>query len=137
MPTEQLSGMKGSNMENQEKMETIKTLQMVAQSSSSPDVLLQVIAMLRELAIQGAQSYFSVELLDWPAGSDGKPNKIMAIKGVRNASKIVGINLGLKEAKDLVESGKKVVFENLTKNIAEQTAFFLTRDGCVTNIKQE
>ena len=57
-------------------------------------------------------------------------NKIAVIKEVRAAT-----NLGLKEAKDLVEGAPKTVKESITKEEAEDLKKKLTAAGAVVEIK--
>jgi len=58
------------------------------------------------------------------------PNKIQVIKVVRELT-----NLGLKEAKDLVEGAPKPVREGVSKEEAEAAKAKLTEVGAVVEIK--
>ncbi len=58
------------------------------------------------------------------------PNKINVIKEVRAAT-----NLGLKEAKDLVEGAPKTVKEGISKEEAEDLKKKLTAAGAVVELK--
>ncbi len=61
---------------------------------------------------------------------DGGPNKINAIKEVRAIT-----NLGLKEAKDLVEAGGKAVKEGVSKKDADEIKAKLEAAGAKVEIK--
>jgi large subunit ribosomal protein L7/L12 len=61
---------------------------------------------------------------------DGGPNKIAVIKEVRAAT-----NLGLKEAKDLVEGAPKVVKEGATKDEADELKKKLEAAGAKVELK--
>ena len=71
------------------------------------------------------QTEFTVVLLD---GGDKKINAIKEVRGVRP-------DLGLKEAKDLVEGAPQNVVENVSKQIAEEVAKKLTEAGAKVEIK--
>jgi len=58
------------------------------------------------------------------------PNKVSVIKAVRSAT-----GLGLKEAKDLVESAPTVLKENITKEDAESLKKILENVGAEIEIK--
>lgn len=58
------------------------------------------------------------------------PNKVSVIKSVRSAT-----GLGLKEAKDLVESAPTVLKENISKNDAESLKKTLEDAGAEIEIK--
>jgi large subunit ribosomal protein L7/L12 len=58
------------------------------------------------------------------------PNKVSVIKSVRSAT-----GLGLKEAKDLVESAPTVLKENMSKNDAESLKKTLEDAGAEIEIK--
>ncbi len=60
------------------------------------------------------------------------PNKINVIKVVRELS---GGSLGLKEAKDLVESAPKPIKEGVTKEEAEQVKAKLVEVGASVDVK--
>ena len=71
------------------------------------------------------QTEFTVVLLD---GGDKKINVIKEVRGVRS-------DLGLKEAKDLVEGAPQNVVENVSKQIADEVAKKLTEAGAKVQIK--
>lgn len=71
------------------------------------------------------QTEFTVVLLD---GGDKKINVIKEVRGVRS-------DLGLKEAKDLVEGAPQNVVENVSKQNAEEVAKKLTEAGAKVQIK--
>jgi large subunit ribosomal protein L7/L12 len=71
------------------------------------------------------QTEFTVMLID---GGDKKINVIKEVRGVRS-------DLGLKEAKDLVEGAPLAVVENVSKQTAEEVAKKLTEAGAKVEIK--
>ena len=71
------------------------------------------------------QTEFTVVLLD---GGDKKINVIKEVRGVRS-------DLGLKEAKDLVEAAPTNVVENVSKQNADEVAKKLTEAGAKVQIK--
>jgi len=71
------------------------------------------------------QTEFTVVLLD---GGDKKINVIKEVRGVRS-------DLGLKEAKDLVEAAPTNVVENVSKQVADEVAKKLTEAGAKVQIK--
>jgi len=71
------------------------------------------------------QTEFTVVLID---GGDKKINVIKEVRGVRS-------DLGLKEAKDLVEGAPQNVVENVSKAQAEEVAKKLTEAGATVQIK--
>jgi large subunit ribosomal protein L7/L12 len=71
------------------------------------------------------QTEFTVVLT---AGGDKKINVIKEVRGVRP-------DLGLKEAKDLVEGAPQNVVENVSKQQAEEVAKKLTEAGATVAIK--
>jgi len=71
------------------------------------------------------QTEFTVVLT---AGGDKKINVIKEVRGVRP-------DLGLKEAKDLVEGAPQNVVENVSKQNAEEIAKKLTEAGASVTIK--
>ena len=71
------------------------------------------------------QTEFTVVLT---AGGDKKINVIKEVRGVRP-------DLGLKEAKDLVEAAPQNVVENVSKQIADDVAKKLTDAGATVSIK--
>ncbi len=71
------------------------------------------------------QTEFTVVLLD---GGDKKINVIKEVRGVRS-------DLGLKEAKDLVEAAPANVVENVSKQIADEVKKKLEEAGAKIQIK--
>ena len=71
------------------------------------------------------QTEFTVVLVD---GGDKKINVIKEVRGVRP-------DLGLKEAKDLVEGAPQNVVENVSKQAADEVAKKLTEAGAKVQIK--
>lgn len=71
------------------------------------------------------QTEFTVVLLD---GGDKKINVIKEVRGVRS-------DLGLKEAKDLVEGAPQNVVENVSKQNADEIAKKLTEAGAKVQVK--
>ena len=71
------------------------------------------------------QTEFTVVLVD---GGDKKINVIKEVRGVRT-------DLGLKEAKDLVEGAPQNVVENVSKQAADEVAKKLTEAGAKVQIK--
>ncbi len=71
------------------------------------------------------QTEFTVVLID---GGDKKINVIKEVRGVRS-------DLGLKEAKDLVEGAPQNVVENVSKQNADEVAKKLTEAGAKVQIK--
>jgi large subunit ribosomal protein L7/L12 len=71
------------------------------------------------------QTEFTVVLID---GGDKKINVIKEVRGVRS-------DLGLKEAKDLVEGAPQNVVENVSKTVADEVAKKLTEAGAKVQIK--
>ncbi|OYX54877.1 MAG: 50S ribosomal protein L7/L12 [Brevundimonas subvibrioides] len=71
------------------------------------------------------QTEFTVMLLD---GGDKKINVIKEVRGVRS-------DLGLKEAKDLVEGAPLPVVENVSKQVADEVAKKLSEAGAKVQIK--
>ena len=71
------------------------------------------------------QTEFTVVLTD---GGDKKINVIKEVRGVRS-------DLGLKEAKDLVEGAPQNVVENVSKQIAEEIKKKLEEAGAKIQIK--
>lgn len=71
------------------------------------------------------QTEFTVMLVD---GGDKKINVIKEVRGVRT-------DLGLKEAKDLVESAPAPVVENVSKQTAEELKKKLEEAGAKVEIK--
>ena len=71
------------------------------------------------------QTEFTVVLT---AGGDKKINVIKAVRGVRP-------DLGLKEAKDLVEGAPQNVLENVSKQVAEEAKKKLEEAGASVSIK--
>lgn len=71
------------------------------------------------------QTEFTVVLVD---GGDKKINVIKEVRGVRS-------DLGLKEAKDLVEGAPQNVVENVSKQVVDEIAKKLTEAGAKIQIK--
>ena len=71
------------------------------------------------------QTEFTVVLVD---GGDKKINVIKEVRGVRP-------DLGLKEAKDLVEGAPQNVVENVSKQVADEVAKKLTEAGAKVQVK--
>ena len=71
------------------------------------------------------QTEFTVVLVD---GGDKKINVIKEVRGVRP-------DLGLKEAKDLVEGAPQNVVENVSKQAADEIAKKLTEAGATVQVK--
>ena len=71
------------------------------------------------------QTEFTVVLLD---GGDKKINVIKEVRGARS-------DLGLKEAKDLVEGAPQNVVENVSKQQADEIAKKLTDAGAKVQVK--
>ena len=71
------------------------------------------------------QTEFTVVLLD---GGDKKINVIKEVRGVRS-------DLGLKEAKDLVEGAPQNVVENVSKQVADEVKKKLEEAGAKIQIK--
>ena len=71
------------------------------------------------------QTEFTVVLID---GGDKKINVIKEVRGVRS-------DLGLKEAKDLVEGAPQNVVENVSKQVADEVAKKLTEAGATVQVK--
>ena len=71
------------------------------------------------------QTEFTVVLM---SGGDKKINVIKEVRGVRS-------DLGLKEAKDLVEGAPQNVVENVSKQNADEVAKKLTEAGAKVEIK--
>ncbi|KSB91528.1 MULTISPECIES: 50S ribosomal protein L7/L12 [Caulobacter] len=71
------------------------------------------------------QTEFTVVLVD---GGDKKINVIKEVRGVRP-------DLGLKEAKDLVEGAPQNVVENVSKQQADEVAKKLTEAGAKVQVK--
>ncbi|MBB4799902.1 large subunit ribosomal protein L7/L12 [Brevundimonas bullata] len=71
------------------------------------------------------QTEFTVVLID---GGDKKINVIKEVRGVRS-------DLGLKEAKDLVEGAPQNIVENVSKQVAEEMKKKLEEAGAKIQIK--
>ena len=71
------------------------------------------------------QTEFTVVLVD---GGDKKINVIKEVRGVRT-------DLGLKEAKDLVEGAPQNVVENVLKQVAEEVKKKLEEAGATVQVK--
>ena len=77
-----------------------------------------------EAAAEEEQTEFNVEL------TEVGPNKVKVIKVVREAT-----GLGLKEAKDLVDSAPKMVKEGVSKEEAEEVKTKLEAEGAKVTVK--
>ena len=77
-----------------------------------------------EAAAEEEKTSFTVEL------KEVGPNKISVIKAVREVTE-----LGLKEAKDLVDAAPKVVKENVAKEEADTTKAKLEEAGATVELK--
>ncbi|WP_433344316.1 ribosomal protein L7/L12 [Micromonospora sp. CA-111912] len=88
------------------------------------DVLREVLEGVRELLRVRPQDAYSVVLESYAK------NKIQAI---RIARQVTGI--GLKEAKDLVESAPAAVLDNVSREEAERIAAAFEAEGCIAGIR--
>ena len=77
-----------------------------------------------EAAAEEEKTEFDVEL------TEIGPNKVKVIKVVREMT-----GLGLKEAKDLVDSAPKVVKEGVSKEEAEEAKAKIEAEGAVVTLK--
>ena len=94
--------------------------------SAAAPVAVAAVAGAAEAAPAGEeQTEFTVVLVD---GGDKKINVIKEVRGVRT-------DLGLKEAKDLVEGAPQNVVENVSKQAADEVAKKLTEAGAKVQIK--
>ena len=94
--------------------------------SAAAPVAVAAVAGAAEAAPAGEeQTEFTVVLVD---GGDKKINVIKEVRGVRP-------DLGLKEAKDLVEGAPQNVVENVSKQQADEIAKKLTEAGAKIQIK--
>ena len=94
--------------------------------SAAAPVAVAAVAGAAEAAPAGEeQTEFTVVLVD---GGDKKINVIKEVRGVRS-------DLGLKEAKDLVEGAPQNVVENVSKQQADEIAKKLTEAGAKVQIK--
>lgn len=80
---------------------------------------------IADFEVAEEQTEFTVVLVD---GGDKKINVIKEVRGVRP-------DLGLKEAKDLVEGAPQNVVENVSKQQAEEISKKLTEAGAKIQIK--
>ncbi|QDH72908.1 50S ribosomal protein L7/L12 [Brevundimonas sp. M20] len=95
-------------------------------SAAAPVAVAAVAAGGGEAAPAGEeQTEFTVVLID---GGDKKINVIKEVRGVRS-------DLGLKEAKDLVEGAPQNVVENVSKQTAEEIKKKLEEAGAKIQIK--
>ncbi len=82
-------------------------------------------------AVAGAPAAEEEEKTEWAAElKDIGPNKINVIKAVREVT-----TLGLKEAKDMVESAPANIKEGVTKSEAEEIKKKLEEAGAVVELK--
>ena len=94
--------------------------------SAAAPVAVAAVAGAAEAAPAGEeQTEFTVVLVD---GGDKKINVIKEVRGVRT-------DLGLKEAKDLVEGAPQPVVENVSKQTAEELKNKLEEAGAKVEIK--
>ena len=94
--------------------------------SAAAPVAVAAVAGAAEAAPAGEeQTEFTVVLVD---GGDKKINVIKEVRGVRT-------DLGLKEAKDLVEGAPQNVVENVSKQAAEELKKKLEEAGAKVQIK--
>ena len=94
--------------------------------SAAAPVAVAAVAGAAEAAPAGEeQTEFTVVLVD---GGDKKINVIKEVRGVRT-------DLGLKEAKDLVEGAPQPVVENVSKQVAEELKKKLEEAGAKIQIK--
>ena len=94
--------------------------------SAAAPVAVAAVAGAAEAAPAGEeQTEFTVVLVD---GGDKKINVIKEVRGVRT-------DLGLKEAKDLVEGAPQNVVENVSKQVAEELKKKLEEAGAKIQIK--
>ncbi len=94
--------------------------------SAAAPVAVAAVAGAAEAAPAGEeQTEFTVVLVD---GGDKKINVIKEVRGVRT-------DLGLKEAKDLVEGAPQPVVENVSKQTAEELKKKLEEAGAKVQIK--
>lgn len=125
-------------MNEREKIEILRTLRVIARNASNEirqDCLEVVKGLIGGLSL-------SVHLLEWPLtenyyDDEGgfAPNKIQAIKALREAGERIGRPLRLREAKDLAEAYPCAVFQNLSTYSAELAAVVLTKCGCKVEIR--
>ena len=95
-------------------------------SAAAPVAVAAVAGGAAEAAPAGEeQTEFTVVLVD---GGDKKINVIKEVRGVRT-------DLGLKEAKDLVEGAPQNVVENVSKQVAEELKKKLEEAGAKIQIK--
>lgn len=104
--------------------ELVKVLEAKLGVSASAPVMAAAAAPAGDAAVAEEKSAFDVELLDCGA------NKIAVIKVVRELTQ-----LGLKEAKDLVDAAPKVVKEGASKADAEAMKKKLEEAGGKVNLK--
>ena len=94
--------------------------------SAAAPVAVAAVAGAAEAAPAGEeQTEFTVVLVD---GGDKKINVIKEVRGVRT-------DLGLKEAKDLVEGAPQNVVENVSKQVAEEVKKKLEEAGATVQVK--
>jgi large subunit ribosomal protein L7/L12 len=107
-----------------EAADIVKALEDKLGVSAAAPVAVAAVAAAGPAAPVEEKTEFNVEL------TNAGPNKIQVIKVVRAVT-----NLGLKEAKDLVESAPAVVKENLTKEEAEKVKKELEEQGATVTLK--
>ena len=125
-------------MSEREKIEILRTLRVIARNASD-EIRRETLEVVKGL-LGGLN--LSVHLLEWPLTEchyvpegELRPNKIQAIKALREASSAIGRPLNLRTAKELADACPCVVFENLSAYSAELAASVLTKSGCKVEIK--
>ena len=108
-----------------EAAELVKALEdKLGVSAAAPVAMVGAVAAAAEAEPEEEQTEFDVVLKDFG------PKKIEVIKVVRQLT-----NLGLKEAKELVESAPSNVVEAVSKEVAEDTKAKLESAGAVAELK--
>jgi len=108
-----------------EAAELVKALEdKLGVSAAAPVAMVGAAPMAAEAEPEEEQTEFNVVLKDFG------PKKIEVIKTVRQVT-----NLGLKEAKELVESAPANVIEAVSKEVAEDTKAKLEAAGAVVELK--
>jgi large subunit ribosomal protein L7/L12 len=107
-----------------EAADIVKTLEEKLGVSAAAPAAAAAAAPAAAAAVVEEKTEFNVEL------TTAGPNKIQVIKVVRAVT-----NLGLKEAKDLVEAAPAVVKENVTKDEGEKIKKELEEQGATVTLK--
>ena len=94
-------------------------------SAAAPVAVAAAGAAAAPAAVEEEKTEFDVILVD---AGDKKINVIKEVRGVRP-------DLGLKEAKDLVEGAPQNVVENVSKQVADEVAKKLTEAGATVQVK--